>query len=55
MGIISRSENPPADLGNLVAELKNIVPVPRELCLVLSSTASQSQTSPLFRTSEGGV
>jgi hypothetical protein len=28
--MISRSELPPADLGNLMAELKNISPVPRE-------------------------
>ena len=28
--IISRSENPPAGLGNLIAELRNISPVPRE-------------------------
>ena len=28
--IISRSEHPPADLGNLIAELKNIFPVPRD-------------------------
>jgi hypothetical protein len=28
--IISRSENPPADLRNLMAELNNIFPVPRQ-------------------------
>ena len=28
--IISRAENPPVDLRNLIAELKNILPVPRQ-------------------------